>query len=237
MSGYRNKKEKRSRQQPGGSRRLLKNPWIFAGSALLLDTAMLAVGLILSNLHPKVEYTLTSDSVEHSQPLAFFGIIAAAALGIVCVLTAFIIAGAFLKKRRAAQIAGAAALLVVSVVMIGASALTALGIPAKDRTFVSYSDDYMRLIIEEEQPYSGTGKAYFFMTDTEGSHKVKLLACTDIAEYSTADDDRYTVEWLSEDSIAVSFPDGGNYRTLQMSFDRSYFKKDTPDLSSILESK
>ena len=182
-----------------------------------------------------MEYTLTADSVEHSQPLAFFGVIAAAAIGLVCVLTAFIIAGAFLKKRRTAQIVGAAALLILSLTMIGASAVNAVGMPARERRFVSYSDEQMRLIIEEEHPYSGTGKVYFFMTDTGGSHKVKLLACTDLAEYSTAEDDRYNVEWTDDNTVTVGFLDGGNYRTLQMEVDRSYFKTDTPDLSLILD--
>ena len=59
MSGYKNKNDKMSRKQYTGFRALLKNPWIFAGSALLLDTVMLVVGLILANLHPEVEYTLT----------------------------------------------------------------------------------------------------------------------------------------------------------------------------------
>ena len=62
MSGYKNKNDKMSRKQYTGFRALLKNPWIFAGSALLLDTVMVVVGLILANLHPEVEYTLTADS-------------------------------------------------------------------------------------------------------------------------------------------------------------------------------
>ena len=119
--------------------------------------------------------------------------------------------------------------------MIGASAVNAVGMPARERRFVSYSDEQMRLIIEEEHPYSGTGKVYFFMTDTGGSHKVKLLACTDLAEYSAAEGDRYNVEWTDDNTVTVGFLDGGNYRTLQMEVDRSYFKTDTPDLSSILD--
>ena len=223
MSGYKNRKEKKKPTQGTGFRRLLKNPWIFAGSALILDTAMLAVALVLSAIRPEAEYTLTETAIERSQPFLFFGVIAAAVLGAVCILTAFIIAGAFLKKRHAVQIAGAVSLLVISLIMLGTSAVTALGFPVKSRSYVNYSDEELRLIIEEEQSYFGPGKLSLFMTDAGVSDKVKLLSSTDILEYSTEGEERYTVSWISENVLLVGFEDGDNYRTLQFSVDRTEY--------------
>lgn len=215
MSGYRNEKQKKSKTGGNKFREMLKKPWIFAGAALLLDTDMLAVGMILSGMRPEVEYTLTETTVERSQPFAFFGIIAAVAVGIVCVMVAFIIAGAFLKKRRAASFVGAAGLLAVSLVMIGVSALTALGFPPKSRNYISYSDENLRLIIEEEEQFSGNGTALFFLTDSDGSGRVELIASTDITEYSAEGEERYTVSWITDTIMVIGFEDGGNYRTLQ----------------------
>ncbi len=226
MSGYRNSKEKKSKAHGSVSRSLLKNPWIFAGGILGLDIAMLAAGLALSGVHPQITYTLTESTVEHSRTLSFFGVIAAAVIGIICLLTAFIIAGAFLKKRRAAQLTGAAALLVLSAAMVGASAVMALGVPVKNRSFTSYSDEELRLIIEEEQPYAGTGTVYFFMTDVSGSGNVKLLASTDLSEYSSSDE-RYDISWVADDTLMIGFEDGSSYRTLQISVDRSEFEQET----------
>lgn len=215
MSGYRNEKQKKSKTGGNKFREMLKKPWIFAGAALLLDTDMLAVGMILSGMRPEVEYTLTETAVERSQPFAFFGIIAAVAVGIVCVMVAFIIAGAFLKKRRAASFVGAAGLLAVSLVMIGVSALSALGFPPKSRNYISYSDENLRLIIEEEEQFSGNGTASFFLTDSDGSGRVELIASTDITEYSADGEERYTVSWITDTIMVIGFEDGGNYRTLQ----------------------
>lgn len=213
------KKKKTLRANP-----LIKNPKIAAGIILIIDTLMLAVGLVLSNVHPETTYTFISENgsgidVEHSRPLAFFGVIAAAALGVVCVLTAFIIAGAVAKKRRAAQLVGAVLLVILSLAMLGAAAVTAVGIPAKKSTFSSLSDESYTVIIEEEQPYYGTGKVYFFMmsAEAESGTELKLLASTDISEYSAADDDRYSISWISDDILMIAFSDGGNYRTLQIS--------------------
>lgn len=215
MSGYRNEKQKKSKAGGNKFREFLKKPWIFAGAALLLDTDMLAVGMILSGMRPEVEYTLTETTVERSQPFAFFGVIAAVAVGIVCVMVAFIIAGAFLKKRRAASFVGAAGLLAVSLVMIGVSALTALGFPPKSRNYISYSDENLRLIIEEEEQFSGKGTASFFLTDSGGSGRVELIASTDITEYSAEGEERYTVNWITNTIMVIGFEDGGNYRTIQ----------------------
>lgn len=217
MRGYRNKSQKGT--SGGGFRSLLKKPWLFAGAALGLDIAMLVCGMVLSSVRPPAEYTLTETSVERSQPYMFFGVIAAVVIGVICVLTAFLIAGAFLKKCRAVQVIGAAALLVLSLVMVGTSAVMALGIPPKQRSYVSFSDEQYRLIIEEEQPYYGTGKVTFFLTDAEGSGKLQLLGSTDISEYSTSDE-RYTVNWVADNILVVGFTDGANYRTIQMNVEK-----------------
>lgn len=221
MSGYRNKARKKEKAPVSRFQSLLRKPWLFAGSALGLDIAMLVTGMVLSRVNIEPEYTLADNAVQRSQPLGFFGVIAAVVLGIICVLTALIIAGAFTKKKRAAQFAGAAALLVVSLCMIGVSAVTALGLPPQSRTLVSYTDEELTLLIEEEHRYAGNGVVSFFLTDGS-KEKVVRLASTEITEYSSSDD-RYMVSWVSDDILTVGFQDGMNYRTVQMNVDRTVF--------------
>lgn len=229
MSGYRNKAHKKSKAPVSRFQSLLRKPWLFAGSALGLDIAMLVTGMVLSRVHIEPEYTLVDNAIQRSQPLGFFGVIAAVVLGIICVLTALIIAGAFTKRKRAVQFIGAAALLVVSLCMVGASAVTALGLPPQSRTLVSYTDEELTLLIEEERPQYGSGIVSFFMTD-DGQDRIVRLASTDISEYSS-DDDRYTVSWVSDNILTVGFQDGTNYRTVQMSVDRTLFTTDNSGTS------
>lgn len=199
---------------------LLKRPWLFAGTVLGLDIAMLVIGLVLSGISFERTYTLSENGIERSNPLAFFGVIAAAVIGLCCVLTAFIIAGAFLKKRRAVQIAGAAALLVLSLAMVGASAVMAVGIPPAERNYYSYTDEKMRLIAEESKQYFGGGTVSFFLTKTENSERLILLASTDISELAD-NSERYAITWISGNVLQIGFTDGDRYRTLTIETDLS----------------
>ena len=198
---------------------LLKKPWIFAGAAFGLDLAMLIAGMVLSAAKLPVEYTASGDSIVHSQPLAFFGVTAAVVVALLCVLIGLIIGGAFLKKRRAAQITGAAGLLIVSLAMVGSSAFMALGSPVRERYSVSYSDEELRLIIEETEPYFGGCTVAFYLTGTEDEGKAALLAVTDLNEFNVSDD-RYKISWAAENTLTVGFEDGANYRQLTIPIDR-----------------
>lgn len=199
---------------------LLKKPWIFAGAAFGLDLAMLIAGMVLSAAKLPVEYTASGDSIVHSQPLAFFGVTTAVVVALLCVLIGLIIGGAFLKKRRAAQITGAAGLLIVSLAMVGSSAFMALGSPVRDRYSVSYSDEELRLIIEETEPYFGGCTVAFYLTGAEDEGKAALLAVTDLNEFNVSDD-RYKISWAVENTLTVGFEDGANYRQLTIPIDRS----------------
>ena len=203
---------------------LLKKPCIFAGAAFGLDLAMLIAGMVLSAAKLPVDYTASGDSIVHSQPLAFFGVTAAVVVALLCVLIGLIIGGAFLKKRRAAQITGAAGLLIVSLAMVGSSALMALGSPVRERYSVSYSDEELRLIIEETEPYFGGCTVAFYLTGTEDEGKAALLAVTDLNEFN-ASDDRYKISWAAENTLTVGFEDGANYRQLTIPIDRSHIEE------------
>lgn len=216
MKGVRKKNKPQSRLQE-----LMKRPWLFAGAVLGLDIAMLVVGLVLSGVSFEITYSLGENGIVRSEPLAFFGVIAAVVLGINCVLTALILVGTFThSKSRGAGIIGAAGLLLVSLVMIAGSAFMALGSPVKSRSCYSYSDDSLRLIAEETEPYFGGGKVSFFLTPTEGSEKVILLASTDITEFSE-NEERYTISWQSDELLQISFTDEDRYRTLTIEVDRT----------------
>ncbi len=216
----RNRKAKRSPLPESRARALLRKPWLFAGAAFGLDIAMLITGMALSAAKIPVEYTANGSDIEKTAPLAFFGIIAAAVIGVVCILVGLIISGAFLKKHRAAQILGAAGLLVVSLAMVGSAAFMAVGSPIKARNSVSYSDDEVRIIIEETQPYIGKSSVAIFLTGISNTGKAMLLAATELNEYGISDD-RYSIDWVSENDLMISFQDGINYRQLTIPVDRS----------------
>lgn len=215
------KKRKKSKAVPQSKcSTLLRKPWLFAGAVFGLDLAMLLIGLVLSGVSSEgITYTADGDGIVKDNPLAFFGVIAAVVLGINCALIALMIAGAFTRKRSAATILGAAGLLLVSLMTLGSSAYMALGSPVKSEQYFSYSDESLRLIIEESEPYFGKGTVSFYMTAEESS-KAVLLARTDISEYAD-DAERYTIAWKSDNLLQVDFADGINYRTLTITVDRS----------------
>ncbi|CCY20016.1 unknown [Eubacterium sp. CAG:786] len=115
--------------------------------------------------------------------------------------------------------------------MIGVSALTAIGIPPRSREYTSYSDTDLRLIIEEDTPYTGSKTVAFYLTDMAGSGKVVQLAKTTIRDVS-GDDDRYKISWISDEEMMIGFQDGDSYRTLQIPIDRTIFPEVTEEAAS-----
>lgn len=212
------KRQKKSGKTQPESRlqRLLGRPWLFAGAALGLDLAMLVTGIVLSNVTIEPEVIVSGTTVSRSEPKAFFGVTAAVVLGIVCVLTAFVIAGAFRKKHRAVQIAGAAGLLAVSLAMVGSSAYMAVGFPPETVHCYSFSDERHQLMIVEDKYASGKNSVSFYITLAgEGEKTAKRLATTALGELSDSAE-RYSVTWVSGTQLMVSFEDGANYRSVQM---------------------
>lgn len=218
------KRDRRSRKTQPESRfqRLLNKPWLFAGAAFGLDLAMLVTGIVLSRMTFEPDYTVTDNIVSRSEPLAFFGVTAAVVLGMICVLTAFIIAGAVRKKRGSVQLAGAVGLLLVSLAMVGSSAYMTMGFPPERVNSYSYSDESYQLIIEESRYSSGKNSVSLYLAKQgEGDDRPALrLATTELKELST-EAERYTVNWVSGDDLMIGFEDAGNYRTLQIKADKS----------------
>lgn len=207
---------------PNRISRLVRKPWLFASAILGLDIAMLAAGMALSGRSDAgIIYTANGDSIGRDDPMAFFGIVAAVVLGIECVLLALMLAGAFSRgKRRAGVILGSAGLLVLSLVMVGSSAFMAMGAPVKQQRYYSYSDETLRLIIEESEPYFGEGSTSFYMTTSAENGKAVLLAKTDISDYADGAE-RYNIVWKNENTLQIGFADGINYRTLTITVDKS----------------
>lgn len=217
------RRKKSSKTQPESRfQRLLKKPWLFAGAALGLDLAMLAAGVVLSRMTFEPDYTATDDLISRSEPLAFFGVTAAVVLGVICVLTALIIAGAVRKKRGGAQLAGAVGLIVVSLAMLGSSAYMTLGLPPERVNSYSYSDESYQLIIEEDRYSSGnnTVSLYLAKQGDEEARPAVRLAATDLSDLS-AEAERYTVNWVGADELMIGFEDAGKYRTLQIKTDKA----------------
>ena len=87
-----------------------------------------------------------------------------------------------------------------------------------------YSDEELRLIIEETEPYFGGCTVAFYLTGTEDEGKAALLAVTDLNEFNVSDD-RYKISWAAENTLTVGFEDGANYRQLTIPIDRSHIEE------------
>lgn len=213
-----NTKKGKAASQPSVMQRLMRKPQLFAGIVFGLDIAMLIAGLALSANRPQPEYLVSGDNIVRSDPMAFFGVTAAVVLGINCVIIAFIAAGALQRKNKAAQILAAVGLLIVSLAMLGGSAYMAGGSPIRAERYYRYTDENHRLIVAETEPWFGLGSAAFMMAQEDGS--VKVLARTVITEYADGDE-RYTIEWLSDTDLGISFEDGGKLRALTIALEKA----------------
>lgn len=215
------KKNKRGEAAHSGVSRIVRRTWLFASAALGLDIAMLVIGMVLSrSAGVGIVYTVEGSVIHKDDPLAFFGVVAAVVLGINCVLIALMLAGAFSRnKRRTAVILGSVGLLALSLIMIASAAFMALGAPVKSEKYYSYTDESLKLIAEEDEPYFGDGSVSFYMTEGE-NNKAVLLAKTSISTYADSDE-RYKITWISESIIQIGFVDGEHYRTLTIPVDRS----------------
>ncbi len=210
------RRKKSSKTQPESRfQQLLGRPWIFAGAALGLDLAMLTAGIVLSKITLEPEVIISGTSISRSEPKSFFGVTAAVVLGVICVLTALIIAGAFRKKRRAVQLAGAAGLLIASLAMVGSSAYMAVGFPPETVHCYSFTDNKYQLMVVEDKYPSANSVSFYIARDGEGEKMTKRLATTALGEISESAE-RYAVTWVGEDQLVVSFQDGANYRSIQM---------------------
>lgn len=207
------KRTLKSDKSGGENIRLPKNG-IIIGAILLINTALLAAGLVLANIPHEIIYTLDKDKVQRENPLAFFGIIAAVVLGISCVLTAFLLAGSLSRGKKAPAVITAVFLIAVSLVMIGSAAVVVFGFPVSERRCYRYTDENFKLIIEETSSYFTEGSVNFFLAEGE-DNRLRLLAGTTLRDYP-GNAERYKLAWVSDTQLMAGFEDGGKYRTIQM---------------------
>ena len=200
--------------------KILRKPQIAASIAITLDILMLAAAMVLSSLRDRfpAEYTYDKEHklITSSHPYDMFGIIAAAALAVAAVMTAFIIVGAFSdNKKTSPRIAGGIMLIIFSAAAILFSWLVIRGEQPKDTNYLSYTNNTHRIIIAEEKYRDDYGVAKFFAVNND-SGEARLVASTDITTFTEDNQERYTLQWISDTTLHISFIDGYNGRELSI---------------------
>ncbi|MGN0686478.1 MAG: hypothetical protein ACI4KA_00060 [Oscillospiraceae bacterium] len=198
-----------------------KRTKLCAAAAAAADILMLAAAVVLDILRPHfaAEYTFDKDTlaVSASHPYDMFGIIAAAALVFAAVMAAFVIAGGFVSggKNTAAHIVGGVSLIIISAAVILFSYLVVRGQQPTRTEFIAYTNDTKNIIIAEEKYSDNCGAVKIFSVGEE-SGPARLLASTDIKEFSNGSTERYTLEWRTNEVLGIRFYDGNTLRALQV---------------------
>lgn len=201
--------------------RVFRKPMIPASVLLALDILTLAAAAVLNAVRGSVteRYFYADRVVSCSDPYSWFGIAAAVLLVAAAAVTALIIAGGVIRGRRGSElilnIAAAVLLLALSAGAAGFSLHIVKGEQPQNVVFTSFTNEENRLIFAEEQ-YRNENllKIYFAELDET---ECQRLVCVPLMELTSGDDeDRYTIQYLNENELLVSFTDGITYRTLEL---------------------
>lgn len=205
---------------------MFRRPIMAAVIAIIADLLLLAAAIVLNALRGNFSesYTYTQDLVTEyytiyaHHPFDLFGIPAAVVLVIVAGMSAVIIAGAFVKssdgKSGAPHIVGACVLLAASVAVVFLSMFVVKGAQPQHRSYLYYTDETMHLTFIEEKYSEDYGALKIFRIH-EDCDEAELLAMTDISEFAESNE-RYSLAWIDEDVLQITYADGMNHRSLQL---------------------
>ncbi len=183
--------------------RIFRKPMIPASVLLALDILTLAAAAVLNAVHGHIteRYFYADGVVSRSNPYSWFGIAAAVLMVIAAAVTAVIIAGGFLARERGSFD------LVFEIV--AAVLLLALSAGAAEEN---------RLVFAEEQYRSeNLLKIYLVKEASEPEGECVRLVCVELKELSQGNaEERYTIKYITESALLVTFSDGTAYRTLEL---------------------
>ncbi len=205
--------------------RIFRKPMIPASVLLALDILTLAAAAVLNAVrgHITERYFYADGVVSRSNPYSWFGIAAAVLMVIAAAVTAVIIAEGFLARERGSfdlvfEIVAAVLLLALSAGAAGFSVYIVNGEQPRNITYTSFIDEENRLVFAEEQYRSeNLLKIYLVKEASEPEGECVRLVCVELKELSQGNaEERYTIKYITESALLVTFSDGTAYRTLEL---------------------
>lgn len=193
-----------------------------------VDVIMLILAAILDSLRESLptEYTLTdSGEIISSHPLDRFGIAVAVALVIVTVMFALALISIINSddKKRRGKVIGFSVMFAVSAAAVMFSYFWVRGSQPQRTVTYSYSDSNVNLVLMEDSHSSDFGTLRAFITN-ETHDEIALLAATDIHSRSERKED-YTIDWVMDGVLRITFLDGDSYRGIQIDLNRVLTEK------------
>ena len=216
------KSRKKTKSTSPAVPRLLRRPMAATATAavLALNVALWIGAAVLNRMEASLakSYTFTGDGIEKHSSADYFGAVCAAAAAVSAALCAVIIIGNILRHKQGGEgivlkSIAASVLLAGSVVSCICAMYAAVGEQPKSTSCFFFTDSNAHLVIAEEQ-YSDLILMNLYSVDTE-TNEAALLAQTELNALSE-NEDRYSISWLSEDTLLISFADGQGYRSLQV---------------------
>ncbi len=204
--------------------RIFRKPMIPASALLALDILTLAAAAVLNALRGRFteRYFYADGIISASSPYAWFGAAAAVLMIIAAAVTALIIAGAFLGRGRnrseiVFETVAAILLLALSAGAAGFSLYIVNGEQPQSIVFTSFSDEENRLVFAEERYRSENLLKIYFVGNAPEENECVRLVSTELKELSQGNaEERYTIQYITENSLLVTFADGTAYRSLEL---------------------
>ena len=109
-------------------------------------------------------------------------------------------------------------LLALSAGAAGFSVYIVNGEQPRNITYTSFTDEENRLVFAEEQYRSeNLLKIYLVKEASEPEGECVRLVCVELKELSQGNaEERYTIKYITESALLVTFSDGTAYRTLEL---------------------
>ncbi len=207
--------------------KLIRKPFIPSAVLIVLDVLVLLGAVVINILRDSMEYTytLTDGKIIMGDPLGWFSVVAAVAIGAAAALTAAqIVLNAMLARSKTSSDkefrgdllflnVGAVLLLLLSVGAMLFAMWFAVPERAESETFYSFNNGRYELTIAEERYSDGTltGKVY----DTTYPDEIQLVHSYELAELSE-NGERYDLSAVNKDVVRILYTDGAVVRTLHI---------------------
>lgn len=202
-----------------------KNPFFPASFILAADILLLAFAAVARALRDKFtlvcSYTQEMGITEKCGADTAIAVAAVVALAAAAALAGYIFAGAALWGKEdnsvAFRITTGAVMLCLSAAAASFSIYAVRGEQPRECEYNGFIDSNERVVVIVEEEYSKTSVLKIYRLDSN-HEKAYRLAALQLTE-RTQDGDfvsRYSISWISENLLSVTFTDNGAYRALSI---------------------
>ncbi|MGN0649122.1 MAG: hypothetical protein ACI4KM_01680 [Oscillospiraceae bacterium] len=198
--------------------RLLRRPRIAAFAIMGLDMLLLLVCVILSILEGTIGVVYESDSklnITVQSPFWYFGIVAAVIVVLQAGFTAVMIIANFNSGQRGQlwHVNLAAAVLMAISALIAMLSVQILVHDFDEIYSYAYTDNSKTVVLmERRRAVLGECTLVLFKVDGDKPYRAATIPLREVGGTS----DRYSLEWISEDELCISFNDGYNLRYVNL---------------------